>query len=375
MDWVHDGQYVTSALLSGRAVTGPAAARITIDGREYINFFGTGYLALTGLLEVRGAVRQLLDEGAAFCAQMPAALGAIDPVFERVERSAAAACGTAASLYFASGYLIGMVGLASLSGSFDLIAVDERAHASLKDAAKLTGLPSFTYPHCDAGALSAALKQRIRPHERPVVVTDGVFPMTGRVPPLAEYVRALEPYAGRLFVDESHGFGVVGRLGRGSAEHCGIESFAIRGATLTKAYCSQGAILACTAAVAERLRSMAPIRGACAGSPLSAAGAAASLAYVAENPAIRERLSALSEYLRGRLRSIGLEVIDSPAPIVSFQWGSQADMEALQRRLFQQGIHLYYTTCDDLGPAGLIRCAVFRDHTRADIDALVSALD
>lgn len=174
------------------------------------------------------------------------------------------------------------------------------------------------------------------------MATDGAFAVTGRVPPLDRYAIELEPYGGRMFVDEAHSFGVVGDSGRGAAEFCGVESVTVVGATLSKAYCSPGAIVGCSASTALRLRTIPQIRGACAGSPLSAALAAASLRYVARHPDIRAQLLAMADYLRTGLQGLGLEVLASPAPIVSIKWGRHDDMQALQRRLFKQGIYVVH---------------------------------
>jgi 8-amino-7-oxononanoate synthase len=362
------------SILSGKTVIGSATARINIDGREYINFFGNGYLALSDVPAIRAAVLRALKGGAPFAQQLPAALGGITPAFAAVERAGALACATEASVYFASGYLVGMVGLASVDRSFDVLCLDEHAHPSLKDAAKLSGLPSATFAHCDPEALAGVLRQCVGARERPLVVTDGAFATTGRIPPLSEYAAALAPYDGRLFIDESHALGVVGQNGRGAAEWCGVEHLAARGSTLSKAFCAQGALVGCTALAASRLRGIPAVRGACAGSPLSAVAATASLIYVAQHPELRENLLATTRYLRTQLRAAGITVIDSPAPIVSFQYGSREDMQALQRRLFDGGIHIYHSTYFGAGPQGIIRCAVFRDHSREDIDALVSAI-
>lgn len=345
-----------------------------IDGRSYVNFVGAGYLALSGRVEIRSAVSRALEASEPFARQLPAAFGAIDPIFESVEKAGSVACGTQTSVYFASGYLIGAIGLKVLDKAFDLLLLDETAHCNLKDAAKLTGLPAFEFAHCDVQSLREMLQRHVQTKQRPLVVTDGIFATSGRVAPLAQYAAELAYYDGKLFVDESHAFGVVGEHGRGAAEYCGVESLAATGATLSKAYCSQGALVGCSAAAAERVRGQTPIRGACAGSPLSAVAATASLNYVAAHPQLRRDLRATTDYLRLRLRSIGLEVIDSPAPIVSFQFGNRDDMLAMQRRLFDQGVHIQHSTYIGAGVEGMLRCAVFHDHSREDIDTLVAGL-
>lgn len=350
------------------------SARVRIDGREYLNFLGSGYLALSNIPEVRAAVLQVLATGAPFARAISSIAESVDPIFDAVERAAAVAYGTEASVYFASGYLIGAVGLASLDQSCDVLLLDASAHHNLQDAARQTGLPTHQFAHCDVESLRDLLRRTVRARQLPVVVTDGVFATTGRVPPLADYAAALAPYGGRLFIDESHGFGVVGPRGRGAAEYCGVEHLAATGATLSKAFCAQGAIVGCSATTARRLRWLPPVRGANAGSPLSAAAATASFRYVAEHPELRANLHAMTDYLRGQLRGAGFDIIDSPAPIVAFQLPTRADMLALQRRLFDRCIHVQYSTYIGAGAEGMIRCAVFADHSREDIDSLIDAL-
>ena len=365
---------VAPRLLAGRTVQGPISARMQIDGRPYLNFFGAGYLALAGLPEIRGAIRKALDEGVPIAQQLPAAHGASDPIFEELESTAARACGSEASVYFASGYLIGGVGLAALEGAFDRVFIDESAHYSLSDAARASSKPSVTFAHGNANALAEVLKACLKAHERPLVLTDGAFATTGHIAPLAEYAEILAPYNGRLLVDESHSFGVVGGNGRGAAEYCGVEEVATIGATFSKAYCAQGAVVSCTKSDALRMRTVAPIGAACAGSPLTAAAALASLNYVSASPSLRLSLQSLTGYLRNRLRHIGIDVVESPAPIVAFRAGQRADMLALQKRAFEREIYLHYSTYIGAGSEGVIRCAMFRDHTYQDIDQLIDVL-
>jgi 7-keto-8-aminopelargonate synthetase-like enzyme len=192
--------------------------------------------------------------------------------------------------------------------------------------------------------------------------------------PLAEYATVISERDGRLLVDESHAFGVVGTEGRGACEQCGVESITNVGATLGKAFCAQGALVGCAISRVTELRLVPPIRGACAGSPLSAAAAHASLSYVAKHPELRVKVSETAMYLRTSLRRIGVDVLDSPAPIVSFQTGDREAMLELRRRAWKEGIYIYHSNYIGAGAAGTIRCAVFADHSREDIDALISAI-
>jgi 7-keto-8-aminopelargonate synthetase-like enzyme len=373
---MHEAQVSPLAMgpLAGKTVTGAPSARIRVDGREYINFFGAGYLALTNVPEIRQAVSDALQNGASFANQIPAALETQDPLFAEVERAGAIACGTEASVYFASGYLIGMVGVACWSDSHQLLILEDGAHYNLRTAALASNLPHRIFRKGNIDALTALLQTDVRNELRPLLLVDGVSASTGELSPLAAYGAILERYGGHLFVDESHAFGVLGERGRGAREYEGIEHISSIGTTLSKAVCAQGAIVGCSRAQAARLKKTVPLRGTSTGSPLSAVAASASLSYMAGHPEMRTQLEQTSAHLRRRLREIGLDVRDSPAPIVSFTFGDRQSMCELQWRMFDRGICIYHSTYLGAGPEGIIRCAVFRDHTSEDIETLVDTL-
>jgi 8-amino-7-oxononanoate synthase len=363
---------VPERMFEGRTVQGPASARLDVDGEMLLNFYGSGYLALSGVDEIRNAVRALLDAGAPFAQHVPPAFGAHDPTFADTETEAARGLGREASVYFASGHLIGQIGLLSMAQGFDAIFIDEHAHYNLQDAAKLSGVAVTPFAHREAGALSDCLR-RSNAHA-PLVLTDGVFATTGQLAPLDLYAALLSERNGRLFVDDSHGFGVIGAQGRGAVEFLDVASSASVGATLSKALCAQGAVIGCSSETARHLKSMPPLRGATIGSPLSAAAARASLAFVARRPELRAELLAKSQSLRARLSALGLDVIASFTPIVAFRHGDFACMEALQKRALAQGIVIQHSTYVGAGPEGVIRCAVFRDHSDADFECLADFL-
>ena len=353
---------------------GQASARIHINGRKLINFAGCSYLALGNLPEIRNAAVHAIEGGAAFALQIPAAYGLVDPDIRDVERAAADYCGTQEAVYLPSGYLIGAAALVTLDTSRSHLFIDEQAHFSLFDAARLTGRPVVPFRHCDSESLANAIRTSLAPQMRPVVLSDGVFGTTGRVAPLDDYASVLAPYDARLVVDEAHSFGVLGRTGRGAAEHHAVDAVTVTAATLSKAFCAQGAIIPCSDEAAARVRSLPPLRGANAGSPISAAVAAAAIRHAQAHPERRRRLIELAVYLRARLRTIGIEVRDTPAPIVAFQLGDRAAMAALQGQLFQHGIHVMVSSYIGSGAEGMVRCAVFADHSEADLDALVDCL-
>ena len=361
------------SLLAGRVLQGPESARILIDNRPLINFAGGTYLALQSMPELRAAGQRSIDAGGSWAQMSCNAYGGTDPFFAEFEIEGARFFGSETSVFLPTGYFCGLASIAALESTFDVIFIDELGHFSLYDAARLSGTPVNVFGHCDSDALQDAVRKQCSKGQRPLVLTDGVFATTGRIPPLAEYSRVALGAGGQLFVDESHGYGVVGDNGRGAAEYCGVTG-AFHAGTLSKGFCAQGGILPCTRDFAVRVRSRPPVRGANGGSPVSVLVASAALRLTREFPERRERLHTLSKRLKIGLRGLGLDILDTPAPITSFRIGTKSDMLALQKSLFDEGIHVLHSTYIGAGPEGMIRCATFADHSDSDIDTLIAAL-
>ena len=359
-------------ILGGRTVRGQVSARLNIDGRDYLNFGGTGYLALGNLPEIRQAALDAVNGGSSFARSLSVSYGARDEIFETLETTAATALGSETTIGFSTGYLIGMVGLAALYGEVDVIFIDALAHNSLVDAARISGLPIVTFAHNDPDDLERLMKDRLAARQRPVVLVDSVFGATGLLAPLGTYAALIEPYDGRLLVDESHAFGTMGSHGRGVAED--VAPSAIVGSTLGKALCAHGAVIGLTRPQERTARNRPPLFGANVGSPISAAVGTAALRYVAAHPERRERLRSVSARLASGLARLGLDVEHSGAPIAAFSLGTRGEMAALQERLFERGIFVHRSDYKGSGAEGVMRFAAFADHSDEDIDMLCSVL-
>lgn len=362
----------TRALLAGRTVEGPESASIRIDGMPFLNFSGHNYLALHDEPQLREAAGCGARLGQAWSALAANTYGGTDLAYQELEFAVAEYFASDSAVLMPTGYFCGGAALAGLEGSFDTILLDELAHFNLRDAAQVSRCAVVSFRHADPDAVEDVLR-RLDSRARPLLMTDGVFATTGRVAPLAEYEALLQGRGGLVFVDESHAYGVLGANGRGAAEHCGATG-ALHAGTLSKAFCAMGGIFPCSGAFAARVRAVPPVRGASRGPQAGALVGAAALRLARAQPERRHRLAELSQYLKTRLRSLGLEVIASPAPITAFALASRAAMLDLQERLFAQQILVVISNYIGAGPNGMIRLATFADHTPEDIDRLVDAL-
>ncbi len=351
----------------------PIGARMIINGRDVDYFCGTSYHALHGdprVIAAASKATRLYGIGPGTSANMPAyteALAAITDFFD-----------TEAASYFASGYMTTLVLLQGLKDSFDLIFMDAATHYSGRDAVAILGKPIITFRHLDPDDLADKLKQYLPPGQVPAVVTDGVFPVTGALAPLAEYAAVIGAYDGALLcVDDAHGVGVLGVHGRGSLEHLGVAGPGIYGAgTLSKAFGGFGGIIPGSRSLIDRITDTVKLMAGASPPPVPAAAAGAmGITILKEHPEMLTRLQENVKRLRDGLRGLGLAIEDTPVPIVNVR--AATDLSRLSDRLAEQDIivkrngPLSYSDAPDVES---LRVAVFSTHSPEQIDRLVSGL-
>lgn len=360
--------------LEPRLLESPLGPRVRVDGREYDYFCGTSYYCLHGDARVieaacRATRRYGLGPGTAW--DMP-------PLRE-VEERAATFFSTPQARYIVSGYLGNFFLVHALGEDYDAIFVDEISHYSVFDAIRSLGKPVTPFAHLDSEDLERKLEKSLKPGQVPLVITDGIFPVTGAMAPLADYAEVLADYRGLLCVDDSHGVGVVGPRGRGSLEHWGLSggNFYFAG-TLSKAFGGFGGIIPGDAALMENIARNVRVPLGASPPPIPAAAASATgIRILTEHPELRERLSANTARLRAGLGGLGFPVEDSSVPIVAVPPLGGMDLAKVQRKLKEQGILVKYVPpggYSDAPPQGALRIAVSSEHTSDQLDRLLGAL-
>ena len=200
----------------------PPGAEILLSGRRYVYFGGTGYHCLQGhpdLVSAASAAMQKYGMGTATGGARPVGPS---PVQKRLEETAARYFGTDDAVCLVSGYLANTVGIRGLADRCDRLFVDETAHYSVLDAARLSEKPVVYFAHRNGADLAAQLKKELREGETPLVASDGVFPTFGEIAPVADYLEVVAPYQGLLWLDDAHAVGVLGPAGRGTYDHFGL---------------------------------------------------------------------------------------------------------------------------------------------------------
>lgn len=366
----------------------PPGPETVIDGRRYLYFGGTSYLGLAGHPEVIEAACEATRRYGIHTATSRSGFGN-SPATLEVERLAAAFFGLDAAFYFSSGYVANHILVPALARTADIAFLDEAAHYCVEEAAKLSGLPVVRFRHRDPGDLEQLLERHLRSGQRPLVLSDGVFPMTGAIAPIPDYLRVLAHYPrSALAIDDAHGLGVLGDHGRGALEHLGLWSPKVNAAlaaeetglfvvgTLAKALGGFGGIIPGTHEFLNGVRAASHYYDGASAPPSAAAGASAkALAIVRREPGFRDQLRANTRQLRQGLRALGLAVEDWPTPNVGVQIGDRANMQRLHLALKERGILVPYVgTYSGIGAEGLLRFAVCATHSAGMVDRLLDEL-
>jgi 7-keto-8-aminopelargonate synthetase-like enzyme len=355
----------------------------TIDGARYLYFGGTSYLGLAGHPDVIEAGCQSLRTFGVHSATTRARFGTNPPV-HLVEQRAAEFFGTEDAFYFGSGYAAMHMLAAAFSAEADAVLVEDGAHYCVVEAARATRLPLLVMPRSDPAALAV----HAREHRRLLVMADAVSPSDGSVAPVAEYLQALDSCErAHLLLDDAHGVGVLGANGRGAADEAGLWAttnvlsidspvhLCICG-TLAKALGGFGGIIPGAHAFVERVRKATHVfDGASAPASAEAGATAKALQIVIEQPELRERLRANSAHLRKGLRDLGLSVPETKTANFAVVIGERPEMERIHRELKARRIMVPYVGAYAGIPAeGLLRFAVFANHTPAQLDHLLAEL-
>lgn len=351
----------------------PLGARMRINGREVDYFCGTSYYCLHGhpdVIEAACAATRQFGMGPGTLARMP--------IYAELQEQLCAWFGVEQVVSLISGYSSPMALLQGLRDAFDVVFVDAATHYSAHDALRTLDKPIHSFRHLDPASLADALSGSVGPRQRPIVVTDGVFPTSGALAPLNEYRRVMAPYEGALLaVDDSHGVGTLGSSGRGSLQHAGLESEGnFLAGTLSKAFGASGGIIPGDAELARKIAENAMImRGASLITPGAAAAAVAALRIMRTKPQMRDSLARNVEHLRSGLRRLGFNVTESPVPIVSVR--GAVDLERLRIQLDARDIIVRVVKpsgYSDAPDVPTMRLAVFSEHSPEQIDRLLASI-
>ena len=357
-----------------RTLQTPQGAHVTVDGRELVSFCSNDYLGLAADPRLVAAARQGAERYGVGAGASHLITGHTAP-HDALESALAEFVGLPRALLFSTGYMANLGMVTALAGRGDAVYADRLNHASLNDAALLSRAAFRRYPHNDVAALDRTLAASAA--RRRLVVTDAVFSMDGDVAPLPELLTVCKRHDAWLLVDDAHGFGVLGRGGRGVLSHFGIDSpRVIYMATLGKAAGVYGAFVAGPPEVVEtvlqRARSYIYTT---ATPPLLAHALLTSLQLIEAEEWRRSQLQRLVDALRLGLRDSAWRLAPSDTAIQPVIVGDNERALAVSERLAGRGL-LVPAIRPPTVPVGTarLRISLSAAHTAQDVQRLTDAL-
>ncbi|HTD65202.1 MAG TPA: 8-amino-7-oxononanoate synthase [Candidatus Limnocylindria bacterium] len=372
-----------------RRVDSPQGTRIIADGRTLLNFSSNDYLGFANHPALKEAAIKAVEKFGAGTGASRLICGSLAPHHE-LEEALANFKGTEAALTFSTGYATALGTIGSLVGKEDVIVLDKLVHASIVDAARLSGAKLRVFAHNDLNDLERILRwasARVQGAEskvqsrkpRVLIVTESVFSMDGDLAPLRDIVELKDCHGAWLMIDEAHATGLFGAQRRGLAEaHEVSERIEIQMGTLGKALGASGGYVCGSRSLIDllvnRARSFifstAPVPAAAA-----AARAAIQLLQSSEGEERRVHVWSLVDQLKNALVETDFKVPVVQSAIVPLIVGAEADAMSLAHYLRDHHVFVPAIRFPTVarGEARL-RITLTADHTTEDVHQLVNVL-
>jgi glycine C-acetyltransferase len=347
---------------------------VVVDGKRVLSLSSNNYLGLTTHPRLKAAMIEATQTWGAGSGAVRTIAGTM-AIHEELERRLAEFKHTQASLVLQSGFTANLGVLQSLVKEGDVIISDELNHASIIDGIRLSKAERSIFKHRDLDDLERHL-ERHRDKRVKLVVTDGVFSMDGDIAPLAGIVERAERFQALVMVDDAHASGVLGKNGRGSVSHFGLDGRVdLQMGTLSKAIGVLGGYVAGAQAVRDFLIHRArPFLFSTSHPPGVAAACIAAIDVLLTEPERIDRLWKNTAHFKAGLKRLGFDTGASETPITPVIVGKGAVAMKFSDRLFELGVFaqgIGYPTVPE--GRSRIRTIVTSVHTEQQLDRALEA--
>ena len=367
-----------------RVIATPQGVRIRVvnDGAagapqsaEVLNFCANNYLGLASHPRLVAAAQRALERWGYGMASVRFICGTLE-VHRELERRMSGFLGAEDALLYSSCFDANGGVFEPLLDESCALLTDQLNHASIIDGARLCKARRLIYAHADMADLEAKLREAADARMR-LIVTDGVFSMDGDLARLPEICAAAERHHAMVMVDDSHATGVIGRTGRGTAEHFGLMGKVdIVSTTFGKALGgATGGCLAGRREIVELLRQRSrPYLFSNSLAPIVAATTIEVLDMLERSTDLRDRLERSAARFRAEIAAAGFDIRPGISPIVPIMLYEEARAGEMARRLLEEGIYVISFSYPVV-PKGLarIRVQISAAHTDEDVSRAVKA--
>ncbi len=345
---------------------------VNMEGKRTIMLGSNNYLALTNHPEVIKAGVEAIEKYGSGCSGSRFLNGTLD-LHEKLEHDLAEFLHQESAMTFSTGFQSNLGIISGIVGRNDYMVCDRENHASIYDACKLSYGKMVRYNHNDMQDLERKLKE-IPSDAGILIITDGVFSMSGDICKLPEIVDLAKKYGARVMVDDAHGLGVIGKCGRGTGEYFGLEDqIDIYMGTFSKSLASLGGYMAGNKDVVEYLKhNSRPYIFSASMTPASVCCANKALDVLKAEPQRVERLNAISDYMRKGLKQQGIDIIESQTPIIPIYTYQDDKTFIACKLLLERGVYVN-PVVSPATPVGqsLLRTSYTANHTEELLDEAI----
>jgi 8-amino-7-oxononanoate synthase len=359
-----------------RITKSPQQVEMTIDDRKVISFCSNDYLGLANHPDIKQA---MIDGIKTYGVGSGSAhlVNGHSLAHHQLEEELAAFCGYPRAILFSTGYMANLGLCQALLDRGDYVFEDRLNHASLIDGGRLSGARLQRYLHNDISSLKTKLEKLTTDSTR-LVLTDGVFSMDGDIAELPALSKLSKKHNSWLMVDDAHGFGVLGKTGKGSLQYFGLghTDIPVYMATLGKAMGTAGAFIAGSDELVETIIQRARSYIYTTAMPAAIAEATrCSLHILQTEPEHLQNLNDNIRYFRICCNETGITIEDSQTAIQPLIIGDDATTVSVSEKLFENGL-LVTAIRPPTIPEGTsrLRITLSAKHRREHVDRLIELL-
>lgn len=346
---------------------------VSMNGRMMVMVGSNNYLGLTNHPKVKEAAMEAIRKYGSGCAGSRFLNGTLD-IHVALEEKLARFMRKEAALVFSTGFQVNLGVISALAGKDDIVIIDKMDHASIIDGCRLSYGEVKKFRHNDMADLERVFSAS--PAGAAFVVVDGVFSMEGDIVKLPEVLGITRRHGGRLMIDDAHGIGVLGKTGRGTAEHFGLEAEVdIIMGTYSKSLASIGGFVAGSEEVIHYIKHFArSLIFSASPPPASIAAVSAALDIIESEPERLERLRRNTWKMIDGFRGLGFETGPTETPIVPIIVGENETAFRMAIMLQHEGVFANVAVSPAV-PNGraLIRTSFMATHTEEHLDIVLEA--
>ena len=347
---------------------------VNIEGRDVIMAGSNNYLGLTNDPRTIEAAQNVIKVYGTGCTGSRYLNGTLDLHLE-LEEKLAEFMRKDACVLFSTGYQTNEGSIQTIADRNDVIFSDKDNHACIVVGTQVSNAKTVRYRHNDMDHLRTLLEREDSSVGK-IIVTDGVFSMSGTLAKIPELVELADEFDAGLYVDDAHAIGVVGEGGRGSASVFGLmDKVELISGTFSKSFASLGGFLVGDREVIEYIRHKSPAHIFSASMPpANVATVLKSLEILQEEPWRLERLEEISNYMRKELKNLGFNVWTSQTPIIPVVIGDMISCFKFWKDLFEAGVYVNAVVPPAV-PQGqaLVRTSYMATHTDEHLDKILEA--